>query len=78
MHLTKLLRRNINWVAAVLSVVGIILNGNRFIICWPVWIIADLCWIAYSLPKRDWAYVVLWIVFLAANVYGWYQWAHLP
>jgi len=66
----------INWIAVFLSIVGIILNANKLTLCWPIWILSNACWLAYSLPKKDWAYVLLWIVFSVFNGYGWYKWSH--
>ena len=63
-----------NWIGATLSIVGIALNANKLITCWPVWIASNFFWLAYSLPQKDWAYVVLWVVFVFFNSYGWYQW----
>jgi len=63
-----------NWIAVTLSIAGIALNANKLILSWPVWIASNIFWIMYSLPKKEWSYVLLWSVFLAFNAYGWYQW----
>jgi len=61
---------NRNWLAFGLSAIGIILNAQKLIICWPIWIFSNFVWISYSWPKKEWAYVSLWIIFGLFNIYG--------
>ncbi len=74
MEILKFFWANINWFAALISIIGIILNAKKDILCWPTWLFSNFLWIAYSLPKKDYAYVVLWLVFGGFNIYGWLQW----
>lgn len=67
---------HINWVAVTLSIIGILLNANKMISCWPVWVSSNVCWLIYVVPKKEWAEILLWSVFAFANAYGWYQWLH--
>ena len=64
----------VGWVATTLSVVGIILNALKMIICWPVWIVSDFFWLYWAIKKKVWSQVWLWIVFMLFNVFGWYMW----
>ncbi|MDP3762871.1 MAG: nicotinamide mononucleotide transporter [bacterium] len=70
----EFLLAHINWVAVSLSIIGIFLNANKMISCWPVWIASNICWLVYVIPKNEGAEIVLWSVFALANAYGWYQW----
>lgn len=58
----------------IVSLVGVLLNANKKISCWPVWLISNMGWILYSIIQGDYPQIVLWITFSAFNVYGWIQW----
>jgi len=68
----------ISWVAAFISLVGIFLNAYQIIWCWLVWTISNLFWIYWSYEKKEWAQVVLWVIFTGANLYAWYVWTTFP
>jgi nicotinamide riboside transporter PnuC len=63
-----------DWIALVLSIVGIVLNAKKIIYCWIVWQISNVCWIIYLWPTGQKAQIILWVVFGAFNTYGWIQW----
>ena len=65
----------VGWIAASLSLIGIALNTYLIIWCWAVWIVSDFVWIYWSTKKKVWSQVVLWIIFIVANLYGWFIWA---
>ena len=64
----------VGWIATSLSVVGIILNALKMIICWPVWIVSNFFWLYWAIKKKVWSQVWLWVVFMVFNVFGWYMW----
>ena len=64
----------IGWLATSLSLLGIFLNAKKIIACWWVWIVSDVAWIIYFLNPVDPQSLVLWIVFIGFNIYGWVQW----
>lgn len=64
----------IGWLAAAFSLIGVILNANVNIWCWFFWEISNLLWIYWSIKKREWSQLVLWLLFMLTNIYGWYQW----
>lgn len=66
--------KTLGWVATILSITGILLNANLIIWCWSVWILSNVFWIIWSINKKEWSQLVLWIIFLITNIYGWYQW----
>ena len=59
----------------VVSLIGIILNAKKNILCWPVWIASNFGWITYSLYQGDFPQILLWITFTAFNFYGWLKWS---
>ena len=62
------------YLAALVSLIGIILNAKKHMACWPIWIFGNVMWITYSGIEGDIPSVVLWVTFSIFNVYGWYQW----
>lgn len=58
----------------IVSLIGILLNAKKNILCWPIWLASNAGWIVYSIIQRDVPQVILWIAFSAFNVYGWMQW----
>ena len=58
----------------LISLTGIALNAKKNILCWPIWILSNVGWITYSILGVNYPYVVLWVIFLFSNVYGWQQW----
>lgn len=64
----------LGYIAAVVSLAGIILNAKKMMACWPVWLVSNIMWITYSGIEGDIPSVVLWITFSIFNIYGWIQW----
>ena len=56
------------------SLIGILLNAKKNILCWPVWLASNAGWITYSVYQGDFPQILLWITFTAFNFYGWLQW----
>lgn len=63
-----------SWIAVSLSILGIILNARKNVWCWAVWILSNIFWLAYEIPKGEIPSIILWVVFLVMNSYGWYSW----
>lgn len=64
----------VGWFATILSILGIILNAYLIIWCWLIWIMSNIFWIYWALKKKEWAQIILWIVFLCSNIFGLWQW----
>jgi nicotinamide riboside transporter PnuC len=62
------------YLAALISLIGIILNAKKEISCWAVWLVSDVMWIIYSGIEGDIPSIVLWLLFAVFNVYGWISW----
>ena len=68
----------ISWIAAFVSMFGVVLNSYKIIWCWPIWIVSNAIWIYYGVKTKQWSLVILWIVFTFANIFGYYQWYTNP
>ena len=64
----------LGYFAALISLIGIVLNAKKIMLCWPIWIFSNILWIIYSLMEKDFPSVFLWVMFTFANIYGWIQW----
>ena len=64
----------LGYIAAFISLIGIILNAKKHMGCWPVWLFSNVLWITYSGIEGDVPSIVLWILFSIFNIYGWVQW----
>jgi len=64
----------LGYFAALISLIGIILNAKKHMACWPIWLFSNGLWITYSILEGDIPSIVLWILFSIFNVYGWMQW----
>lgn len=64
----------LGWIAAVLSIIGILLNAKKNILCWPIWLVSNVMWISHFIINWDPPSLVLWFVFLGTNTFGWVQW----
>ena len=62
------------YFAAFVSLVGIILNAQKKMACWVIWLFSNVMWITYSAIEGDFPSIVLWTLFSVFNVYGWIQW----
>jgi nicotinamide riboside transporter PnuC len=67
--------KTIGWIAAIFSIVGVLLNAYKIIWCWPLWCIGNLLWIYLAVKNKDIPQFVLWVVFTLTNCYAWYQWS---
>ena len=61
-------------IATVLSISGILLNAKKIIYCWHIWVLSDIFWIIYSIHTDQIPALIMWIVFVFANIYGYLQW----
>ena len=62
-------------VAVVISFLGIWFTAKRWMLCWPINLLACALYLALFLDVRLYADMVLQALFGAAIVYGWIAWA---
>lgn len=63
------------WIGAVLVVFGYSLNANHLVSCWPVWVLGNGMITAYSYHKKAYSTMVMSLVILIMNIYGWISWS---
>lgn len=61
------------WIASAVTFVGLLLNARKVRVSWLLWVVGNCVWIAHAWG-RDPAIVVLNVVFVFVNVYGFYSW----
>ena len=64
----------LGYFAALISLIAIVLNARKNILCWPIFLFSNILWITYSILEGDVPSILLWILFSIFNVYGWIQW----
>lgn len=64
----------VSWIAASLSILGILFNAKKNIWCWPIWLLSNFLWLIVTIQTQNWPQVILWSTFLVTNIYGWYEW----
>jgi hypothetical protein len=65
----------VGWAGAFLVVLGYYLNANMCALSWLVWIIGNGLVAGYSWHKGAYPTVVMSLVILVMNVYGWISWS---
>ena len=66
---------SIGWIGAALVVFGYSLNANHLVSCWPIWILGNGLIAAYSYRKEAHSTMVMSLVILIMNIYGWISWS---
>lgn len=64
----------INWIASILSIIGIFFNARKSLWCWPIWIFSNILWIYIAIIEKDPPNFFLWTSFIIFNFYGWWEW----
>ena len=64
----------IGWVGTILIPIGYYLNANKYIISWYVWFIGNLLLMVYSIYMHVHPQVVLAIILMGLNIYGYISW----
>ena len=71
-NLTKL-----SWIASSLSIIGVLLNAQHIIWCWHIWVLGSLMWVYWAYKNKNISQIVLWIIFILSDIYGFYSWTHM-
>jgi len=63
------------WIATVLAVFGVILNNNKIIWCFPLWLVSNIICLLYHRKAELWGLVFRDIIFIILALIGWWQWS---
>ena len=66
---------SIGWSGAIYVVVGYSLNANHIVYCWPIWVLGNAMIATYSCHKKAYSTMVMSLVILIMNIYGWISWS---
>jgi nicotinamide riboside transporter PnuC len=64
----------IGWIGTIFMFGGSIINMYKNWICWPAWVIGGIAIIIQCLYTQSYNLVVLQLLYMPLNVYGWYLW----
>ena len=67
--------KQISWIASSFSIAGVFFNAYKLILCWPIWCIANIFWLYYTIKTKQWSQVMVWSIFTISNIYAWYLWS---
>ena len=62
------------WAATGLSVIGVILNAQRKMSGWYVFMVADLAWVGIGLYTKMYAMAALFMFYFFLCFFGVYSW----
>ena len=62
------------WTGASLVVVGYYLNANMHVCSWVIWVVGNGLVAAYSWHKEAYPTMVMSLVILIMNIYGFLRW----
>ena len=63
-----------DWVAAVLELVGMLLVGQKNRKAFIVLIMANMAWFCFAIEKESKALFILMVAFVVVNIRNWYKW----
>lgn len=61
------------WLASLFTLIGLLLNAQKVRASWLLWVAGNFLWISHAWAT-DWSVVVLNIVFVFVNFYGYKKW----
>jgi nitrate reductase gamma subunit len=64
----------LSYVAALFSFIGIVLNIKKNPYCWWLFICSDSLWLCYFGITKQIAPLIIYLMFMGANVFGLYNW----
>ena len=66
--------QRLGWLGAFLVIFGYYLNANMMVSSWLVWAVGNAMVGAYSLSKKAYPTVVMSLIIMIMNVYGYFNW----
>lgn len=64
----------LRWALTAMGITGAALNAFGLGICFTIWIIANIGWIAVNIQRRSWPEAALFSAYLATSILGLFTW----
>jgi len=65
----------LSWIASLGSIGAYFLNIFKLRACFIVWIISNGILVVLTFMAQEYAYTLMWIVYIGLSVYGWIMWS---
>lgn len=65
----------LTWVLTAMSLVGVWLNIKKNVVCFYIWIVANVGWIYVDIKAGLMGQAVLFLIYSVLSVYGIYEWS---
>lgn len=65
---------NYIWIFVAISFIAFLFNVFKNKICFLIWEISTLGFIAHFYLCKDWPFFALWLFYLFTNLYGYFEW----
>jgi nicotinamide riboside transporter PnuC len=66
----------LEWILTVLSIVGVILNIKRKVLCFYIWAISNIGWIFLDYKAELYGQAVLFFIYFILALWGIYEWQY--
>jgi nicotinamide riboside transporter PnuC len=63
-----------DWIALVFTLLGRLLIAKRSIFAFAAFVVGDVLWALWAFPQGLFSLLIVNLVFLAADLYGWCKW----
>ena len=64
----------IGWLGTIFMLLGSITNIYKHLSCWPLWIIGGALIILQAIMQFNWNILVMQLIYMPLNIYGWIEW----
>ena len=67
--------KNLMYIPMLIAILGTVLNAQKKIVCFPIWIASNILLVILNLLIGVYAMVGLFVVYTGVSIYGWVSWA---
>ena len=61
-------------IISIVSITAAVLNAKLIVYCFPIWIAANVAWIAYSVVLQLYGSILMWVCYTVICIDGWRTW----
>ena len=73
-RLGNIFRNKWDWIGIIFAILGIVLNAQKIIYCWPCYMASNVFMTMHFLPKKEYPFLLLLSVYFGLNIWAWYSW----